>query len=234
MHNSLNIKKIPFISIILFILLSIVNVFGQSTILTVAKNYKKEDLYILNDHNEILLKKIGLKIQLKEINDTDYHVNISDSTKKVILKGKAQGISKIFSRDKYTCFVLYDFYSEDGNSIGRIFTIDNTSHKISISKQSFKNACNPVVVNDSIFIFDDFNLKILNLNYKVASKIPLKIYSKNSDKTFDYLDTCVICDLDIIGEMLNINFSPNKLKVECKNYAGKFYKSGGSINIKIN
>lgn len=173
-------------------------------------------LFILNDDGTLNIDSIGINISLKKNKNDKYDLQIYKNEKSIFSEKDVAGISKIFIHDKFLMFSIFSFFSEDGANEGNAIAYDYAKNEVRLNNTKLSNTCNPVLLNEQFYMIDNLRLIEADRNFNFIRDIPIH-YKANSA---DYLDTFLICSLNVGKKDLLISFSSHKSLKPCAEYKG--------------
>lgn len=179
-----------------------------------------DKLLALDDDGNLSIDSLDIKLVLNENKKESYDLELFSKGEKKMFKNNIQGISRVLVNKNYIMFSIYQTFTEDGQNQGYPLIYSLKDDKILTTKKSFENTSNPVLVNDKVYLVENLQLFILDKGFKQIQKIPI-IYEPD-EKNIMYLDTYLICGVNLQNKDLEISFSPNKSQKTCTLYKGIF------------
>ncbi|WP_342648639.1 hypothetical protein [Mucilaginibacter sp. CSA2-8R] len=183
-----------------------------------------------NVDNTLLIASKGVKLTAKEDSEETYTLLVSIKGKLILTKKNIRGISKVFYDNDALLFSIFTYVDEDGNNEGNGYFINLKNQSVKIFNKKLKNTCNPLVLNESIYLVDGLNIVKTDLNFKVRNNLKVEYRTHSGAERYGYLDTYLINRLSKHSDgKLIIDFSPNKASAKIKSYGGTVNKASTVI-----
>ncbi len=193
------------------------NLANDTTSIFTVTSIKKDKLLSFDDNNTLVIKSQGIKMICKEAPGDNYNLSVSIKNKLILSKKGIKGITKVLCENGYLMFSIFTYTDEDGNNEGYGYVININNGLVKIYPQKLKNTCNPVILNNVVYLLSDGYLIKTNMEMHLSNTISISYKSK----PVSFLDSYMISGIIPVSKsLLMIEFMPDKSIEGRKSYSG--------------